>query len=194
MAICWVLGGQLAQSDKVSIRDLAGITASSAVATALAEAPVLSPTRALIGASGIAMGYLGSLTAIDPDKSWVMILPIPGLPVTTLQLGQAVFVAHVGILAWKGILIRSQLALRGHLAGLLGGYIYGQLISPDRVSKSIEKSKVQWERTFGTAFLAVYSAYLCVRVALSKPFIMRDEYQRLQLMKDKALQAWRDQL
>ena len=194
MVMCWVLGKELARADKVSTADLTAITSSSAVATALAEVPVLSPARTLIGASGIAMGYLGALTVTDPNKSWVMVLPIPGLPVTTLQLGQASILGHLGILAWKGVRTQSQLALRGHVAGFLAGHLYAQCLVPHGETNVIQSSKEQWKRSVITAGLAMYFAYVSVRLALSKPFIDRESIEKLKTQKDSAWQQLRDKL
>ncbi len=193
MALMFTLGSQIADSGRYSVAGLLGLTGGSAVATAIAEAPFLKPGSPLIGASGIAMGYLGSLAAVDPDKVWLMIIPIPGVPITTLQLFQACFFGHVVGLVWVGLTASTRLALRGHLAGLTAGYFLTRSTAGTHDGvPMLENSKQQWLRSITSAELILYWMYLSVRLLLPMPFSTETEIGDMRAKRRFIRRTWKE--
>ena len=191
MALVYVLGNQLASSPLLSAKDMIGVTALSAAATAWTEAPFLD-TSPLVGASGVAMGYLGCLTVLEPEKTWLMVLPIPGVPMTTLQLSQASVAGHVAMLLWKGIYSRTRLALRGHLAGLAMGYLFTRARVETEDYDLFNTSKAQWVKSLTSAELVVYWMYLSIRLMLPMPFTNEADVGLLRAKQRFIRRIWKD--
>jgi membrane associated rhomboid family serine protease len=191
MALVYVLGNQVAASALLSANDMIGVAALSAAATAWTEAPFLG-TNPIVGASGVAMGYLGCLTVLDPEKAWLMVLPIPGVPMTTLQLCQASVVGHVAMLLWKGIYSRTRIALRGHLAGLAMGYLFTRSRVKTEDYDLFNTSKTQWIKSLTSAELVVYWMYLSIRLMLPTPFTNEGEVGLLRAKQRFIRRTWRD--
>ena len=149
-SLVYMLGSELVKSHSFDATEVACLTSSAAVMAALAEAPFLRNGSSLIGASGVAMGYLGCLALSSPGKEWTMIFPIPGLTLTTLQLFQVVSLGHIVALAIGCPAFITSLALRGHVAGLLTGSTFSILFgkTPSKFD-FIENSKKQWRKTIG---------------------------------------------
>jgi membrane associated rhomboid family serine protease len=128
VGLLYVLGNALAESERFKTGDLLGMTAISAVSAAATERPFLRPGIPLVGASGVAMGYLGSLAIAHPDKEWMMMFPFPGFSVTSQQLIQATVGAHILALLWGVQNTTPFVALRGHIGGLVGGAVVAALV------------------------------------------------------------------
>ena len=186
----WMLGGQLVDNEKVKTRDLVGLTGVSAVAAAAAEAAIL--TSPLVGASGVVMGYLSALAVLDPGKAWLMIFPIPGIPVTTLQLCQATAAGHVGTLIYRGRSVSRGIAIRGHLGAILAGYLYAKIIFGSQDFDLWRESRMQWERTLTSAELVLYWAYLTVKLALPMPFSTEGDIGDLKTKQRFIKRIWKD--
>ena len=129
MMLVYTFGKQIAECNQYSTSNLMCLTGLSAVSTAAVEAPFLRRGVPLIGASGIAMGYLGSVAASDSDKKWVMAFPIPGMSMSSLELFQMTIAGQILALMWFGINSNIPLALRGHLAALTTGYAFARFAS-----------------------------------------------------------------
>ena len=192
-ALIYVLGNQMIQSSNYSLPGLIGLTGVSAAATAAAEAPLLKPGSPLIGASGIAMGFLASLAATDPDKLWLMIIPMPGVPITTLQLFEASVAGHIFALMWTGLSTSTRVALRGHLAGLTVGYIFSRFaFSYGENYKMLENSRKQWLRSITSAELVLYWMYLSVRLLLPMPFATEAEKGEMRTKQRFIRRTWKE--
>lgn len=190
MALMYVLGNQLADRPDVSAAALVGLTATSATAAAAAESVAL--VKPLVGASGVAMGYLSALTLLDPGKTWLMIFPIPGVPVTTLQLFQGTFAGHVGGLIYKGLFTPTNVAIRGHLGGLVAGLLYTQTLQGTTLVETFRGSRHQWERTITSAELVVYWVYLSLRLMLTMPFSSEAEIGTLRTKQRFIKRVWKE--
>jgi membrane associated rhomboid family serine protease len=190
MALMFVLGTQLIEDERVPARDLGIITLSSAVSAAAAEA--VSLTKPLVGASGIVMGYLGTLSCLEPSKTWLMILPIPGVPITTIQLAQVTVASHVGLLAYKGLFSPFSVAVRGHLAGLFAGYVLGEFFYSSS-SHSEVNTRQHWQRTLTSAELAVYWMYISIRLMLPMPLMSESEKGLLRTKQRFVRRTWEEE-
>lgn len=194
MALLWTLGNEMSLNDNVKLRDLIAVSVLSTAAAAAAEAPFLAPGTPLVGASGLVLGLLGALTVVDPHKSWLMILPVPGVPVTTLQLCQGTLVTHVGLLVLRGVLSPMQMALRGHLAGLAIGYMYAKMMIDSSPYDLVSISNECWKRSITSAELVLYWMYLSVRLWLPKPFATEADVGVLKAKHRFIRRVWKEEI
>lgn len=172
MAMIWVWGKELVNDPRVQPRHLGSLIALSGVSASLAESIHASfLSRPMVGASGVAMGLLGALAVLDPNKTWLMIFPIPGVTITSQQMLQATFATHFAAILWKWRSMNpSRIALKGHLGGLVAGYIFAKLIFPENrqsdwaTDSYLQVSTRQWQRSFTGAWLAVYWVYLTAKI------------------------------
>jgi len=159
-----ILGREYADKDQVQLSDLVVLGSMSAIAATVAESGKRTP---VIGASGIVMGLLGGLGVIDPNKTWLMILPIPGVPVTTMQLAQGTLLSHVVALSFFRRHAPSKYALASHLGGLTMGVLYSATRYDGYKQEFVSESLKQWNRTLSSAWLVVYWLYLSARIPFS---------------------------
>ncbi len=89
-AMLWMLGKELVFDPRVNSAHLTTLMTVSAASASFAESSLFATTgsfsRPMVGASGIAMGFLGALAVLDPNKTWLMMFPIPGLTLTSHQM------------------------------------------------------------------------------------------------------------
>ena len=170
--LLWSFGNQLVNNPEVKLSHFLSLTAAGALATALSERPWLAATRPLVGASGVVMAYLASMATVDPEKSWIMILPIPGVPVTSLQLLQGCFATHIGLLISKRF---TRVALRGHLGGMAAGYAFAKLFLPNSNIDTYATSINHWKRSIVSAEIALYWIFLSLRLTVPDPFLSEAE-------------------
>jgi membrane associated rhomboid family serine protease len=188
--LLWSFGNQLVNNPEVKLPHFLSLTACGALATALSERPWLADTRPLVGASGVVMAYLASIATVDPEKSWIMILPIPGVPVTSLQLLQGCFVTHIGLLISKRF---TRVALRGHLGGMAAGYAYSKVFLPNSDVGIYETSVNHWKRSIVSAEIAAYWIFLSVRLILPDPFLGEAERGLLVTKRRFMERVWREE-
>jgi membrane associated rhomboid family serine protease len=199
MAMIWVLGKELVNDPRVQTSHMAGVMATSAVAGSIAESVFVSHvSRPMVGASAVAMGLMGTLAVLDPHKTWLMIFPIPGVTVTSQQLLQVTFIGHIAAIIWKWRSIHpGTIALKGHLGGLVAGYLFAKFMYPGDIQPTwsdgdfVEVSVQQWQRTFSGAWLAVYWAYLTAQFHTTKFFLTPEEQGMLLTKKRFVQRTWR---
>ena len=189
MMVLWSFGNQLVENPHVRPIHMASLTAFASLLTALSERPWLTTSKPLVGASGVVMAYLASLSVIEPQKTWIMILPIPGVPVTNLQLFQGCVATHIGLLLWNGA---TNIAIRGHLAGMATGYIFAKLFLPFPNLKLHEISAQNWTRSITSAELTLYWLYLSAKLMIPDPFRSETERGLLRTKRRFIERVWRE--
>ena len=189
MAMVGILGNQLVQIPEVAPKQLAWVMAGSALGTALAES-----ATPLVGASGVVFGMLGALTVLDPQKTWLMIFPLPGVPLTTMQLGQACLVSHLGLLAWRRV---TRIAIRGHIGGLLSGGLLAACMWPDKGSvfqEMLLESQASWRQSLTSAGLVLNWLTLTVELSLLSFFLSETQRGELRSKQRFIRRTWESEL
>lgn len=160
MLLMYLFGRDLIEDDRVNIGQFGSLIFSSAIAATVAHRKSVP----MIGASGIVMGLLGGLALLDPTKIWILILPIPGVPVTNMQLAQGVLASHLIAMTTR-LRFASNYALMGHIGGLLAGVAVTG-ISNRNTPEPYTKAEFlnQWSKTFSCAGLVLYWFLLSAKI------------------------------
>ena len=160
MLLMYLFGRDLVDDERVSVGDFGTLIFSSAIAATVAHRKPVP----MIGSSGIVMGLLGGLALLDPSKIWILILPIPGVPVTNMQLAQGILASHLIAISMR-MRVASKYALMGHIGGLSAGLGVTGIRHLNSVSSySISDFSNQWSKTFSSAGLVLYWFILSARL------------------------------
>ena len=162
MVLMYLFGRDLVEDARVSWKQFGEITIASAVAATVTHRKPVP----MIGASGIVMGLLGSLALLDPNKTWMLVLPIPGVPVTNLQIAQGILVSHFVAISLR-LRMASRYALMGHVGGLLAGgacVVAAGLADIKRSRSDMFESIDYWRKTFNCTGLVLYWFLLSVQI------------------------------
>jgi membrane associated rhomboid family serine protease len=165
MMLMYLFGRDLVEDKRVSWKQFGGMAIGSALAATVAHRTPVP----MIGASGIVMGLLGELALLDPNKTWMLVLPIPGVPVTNMQLAQGVLVSHLVAIGLK-LRMAARYALMGHVGGLLTGGACVVAANQAEIQKqgvSITESLIAWRKTFHCTGLVLYWFFLSARIPLT---------------------------
>ena len=164
MTLLYLFGRDFVDNEKVTCRQFMMTSMVSSVAASLAH----RNSRPMIGSSGIVMGLLGGLAVLVPAKTWLLILPVPGVPVTNMQLAQAVVASHfVALLSDSRF--ASKYAMMAHLGGLVAGSAATALVQSEKVefANGVRESLGQWKRSFSCAALVLYWFWLSAQIPLA---------------------------
>jgi hypothetical protein len=184
MLMIWILGNEFVEKENVELRDFFCLSGLGILAGSIGQ------QRPLIGASSLVMGLLGGLAVIDPSKTWLMILPIPGVPITNLQLAQATVASHiVAMYIAKAKTIVPKYALTSHVSGLTMGTVYAISVWGWPIGSIWDDSVTQWNRSLSSAWLAIYWLTLSARI----PFTSDVERGELITKKRFIQRVWREE-
>lgn len=116
---------------------------------------LLHPKTPVMGASGVLMGLLTADSLLQPERQYKMLLPIPGLTLTTLQVSDLALVANLfGFLVLRPWL--PTCAWAAHLGGTFAGLGFACISRrccgdasrfKDPVRLHVEQTAKDWERT-----------------------------------------------
>ena len=163
MAMMWVVGSQLVEKDNVSVKQMGWLMSGTALGAAGMHQ--IFSKQPIVGASGIVFGLLGALSVVDPEKTSMLLFPIPGVPVTNMQLTQITLLTHVGMILRKS---NTRMALWAHLGGLLSGMFLSAymwklpLVDTDAYTRSIDS----WVRTVNSSVLVLNWLAISVQLLL----------------------------
>lgn len=106
-------------AEVLSPRELGVLLASCGTGSSLCHV-FCHPRTAVLGASGVLMGLVTADGLLDPERRWYMILPLPGLTLSMLQVADATLVANLtGFLLFRHRF--GTVAWAAHLGGTAAG-------------------------------------------------------------------------
>lgn len=124
-------------SNYLTEKEITSIYILSAILGSLSNVILLKSS--VLGASAAVLGLIFVNSCIDPRAQYMMLFPLPGLTLSSLQLTQMAlfFDSLMTSLMLMGINIFGGVAWVGHLFGMLGGAMY-----------SVYKQQIQKDQRF----------------------------------------------
>eukprot|EP00929_Paragymnodinium_shiwhaense_P114006 TRINITY_DN82309_c0_g1_i1.p1 TRINITY_DN82309_c0_g1~~TRINITY_DN82309_c0_g1_i1.p1 ORF type:complete len:272 (-),score=34.83 TRINITY_DN82309_c0_g1_i1:64-879(-) len=166
--------GNLA-AERLSAPEVAAVVAGCGVASSLAHL-VCHPYNAVFGASGALMGLVVVGASLQPERNFQMILPVPGLKLSMLQVADLALIVNLaGFVAGRGRL--ATVAWAAHLGGTAAGFavsVAGGWLGDSRFGNLLtlhsERFESDWERTAESAEAGIFK--------LADLLVGRDEPRR----------------